>query len=215
MAVGVVARGHRPQLPCLTSGDQRVAHDAGAVAAAAQAVGERGVHDRHALRREVLLGVGDVVVELDAHQVQLRLGRHLVCDLRDSGAVVGVAVEALSAEALRCHGQRKMPGRLFGGEALEAQVDDRQLHTRSVEAGALPRRRTRLRHALRRDRRSRSPGLVDAAHAPVVGQWRELVGRDPGEQRTVRRRAHGPPDTLDGRPQISRVVTADAHDDRR
>src|SRR5207245_7605285 len=99
VTVGVIARGHRPELAGLPSRRHRVAQRTGAVAATAEVVGKRRVHDGDAERREVLLRGGEIVVELDAHKEQLRLRRHLVRDLRDGRAVLGVAVESTAPEA--------------------------------------------------------------------------------------------------------------------
>src|SRR5262249_30794129 len=90
----VVAGGLNPEDAGLTGGlDRRrgAVRAAGAVAAAVAGETERAVDDLDASGLDLLLGLLEPGRVVDAVKEQLRARRHLMDDLGDSGAVLGVA----------------------------------------------------------------------------------------------------------------------------
>ena len=82
----------------------------------------------------------EVDVRIDADEVELSIGRHLVDDLGDRRSVIVGRRETAAAQVLRHDVGRQIAGGLTLGETIEAAVDDGDLHALAREALRVPRR---------------------------------------------------------------------------
>ena len=108
---------------------------------------------------------------VDADEVELGARRHLVDDLGDRRAVVGVAAQAGGAFVVRrspCSGCRRAPG---WRRDREAEVDDRDLDPGAVDARGVPRGGAGRRRPLAggRERHGRR-ALRDVLHGARRGE---------------------------------------------
>ena len=190
-----VARGVDPQDALARRvRDDRVGRAGGAAAVAARRVeeGDGEVGDRHVLRDEEVLRRVEGRGAVDAGQVELGARRHLVDDLGDRRAMVGVAVQAGGAFVVLDRRVRDVAARLAVGEAGEAEIDDRHLDPGAVDARGVP------RVGAGRDRAFAVGGLcLDVGHLRDVldgarrGERAQRVGRDARFQDAAAGGAHG------------------------
>ena len=125
------------------------------------------------------LGRGEIDLGADAREVQLRVGRHLVDDLRDGGAVILLPEQLAATEVLRDDVRGEVSRRLSVGKALEAAVDDGHLDALAGESLLVPRSCERDADLLAAhsglDLRVWRPHAVDAGLAGQRGlsSWRD------------------------------------------
>ena len=142
------------------------------VAAARIEPAHRVVDDGDAVGLRIGDGLRQLHLGVDADQVELGLGRHLVDDLGDGRAVLGRGCQLAGAVVHRHRRARQVTRRPGCGQTREPEVDDGDPDPGPADAGRVPSARVDRRHPLAGDRfrrmRQRASDSGDARQAAQV-----------------------------------------------
>ena len=184
--VRVVPDGIDPQDPVRAGVGDDGADRAASVATRRLVPADGVVDDIDALALRVRLGACEVELRPHADEVQLRIRRHVVDDLRNGRSVLGRGRELAFAIVLRHHVRWELAFGLTLREPLEAAVDHSDLHALPGEALRVPRPGEiegdlLARHGLL----DRAGGGANASDRRLSRERRKACGRDDGLDEAV------------------------------